>query len=85
MSSSMGFGWHPIYEMENKKCSNPPTSVGVSPAIFGGRVPISIHFCSLNPMIFHMEIHKEMLHWWDPRVYKLLPYVGKRYVLIKCL
>ena len=25
MSSSMGLGWHPIYEMENKKCSKPPT------------------------------------------------------------
>ena len=22
----MGFGWHPIYEMENKRCLKPPTS-----------------------------------------------------------
>ena len=24
-TSSMGFGWHPIYEMENKTCSKPPS------------------------------------------------------------
>ena len=24
-SSSMGLGWHPRYEMENNKCSKPPT------------------------------------------------------------
>ena len=28
MSSSTGLEWHPIYEMENKKCSKPPTRMG---------------------------------------------------------
>ena len=27
MSSSMGLGWHPIYEMENKTCLKPTTSI----------------------------------------------------------
>ena len=55
MSSSMGLGWHPIYEMENKHCLKPPTRCFFSHDIWG---------CSGFNMSFNQSIEP---NWSTPK------------------
>ena len=54
-SSSMGLGWHPIDEMENKKCLKPPTILlfnGWSGTFISGNLHLEDMFMKHIVMVF---------------------------------